>query len=167
MVTDPYALGVIMGRGEHAVDKAFKMYTPVNYMCDPHGQPNLLTAPADDKWKAIRKAVAVSFSAQNIKKKYPMVLSRVNQVLVRVAAQGPAASVDVDQAALRVTLDVIGLVGTLLDTSRGLAHDEGTAEARRSKKRGRWWGRGHTCHTLLTAAVVYEHDPLLWQLQYT
>jgi hypothetical protein len=27
-------------------------------------QPNLLTAPADDRWKAIRKAVAVSFSAQ-------------------------------------------------------------------------------------------------------
>lgn len=27
-------------------------------------QPNLLTAAADDRWKAIRKAVAVSFSAQ-------------------------------------------------------------------------------------------------------
>jgi hypothetical protein len=27
-------------------------------------QPNLLTAPADERWKAIRKAVAVSFSAQ-------------------------------------------------------------------------------------------------------
>jgi hypothetical protein len=49
-------------------------------MCDPHGNPNLLTAPADDKWKAIRKGVAVSFAFQNIKRKYPMVVARVNEV---------------------------------------------------------------------------------------
>jgi len=52
---------------------------------------------------------------QNIKKKFPLVLSRVNQLVDRVAAQGPTASIDVDQAALRVTLDVIGLV-------RGVTH---------------------------------------------
>jgi hypothetical protein len=34
----------------------------------------------------------------------------VNQLVDRIAAQGGAASIDVDQAALRVTLDVIGLV---------------------------------------------------------
>jgi hypothetical protein len=32
--------------------------------CDPHGNANLLTSAADDTWKAIRKAVAVSFSMQ-------------------------------------------------------------------------------------------------------
>ena len=137
---------------------------PLSQMCDPHGNPNLLTAPADEKWKAIRKGIAVSFAFQNIKKKYPMVLSRVNEVryqgrqpgrplqvlqgtsqavcwaiaadgldsnapcprsvalqrpppfalpqlAARVAALGPKASIDVDQAALRVTLDVIGLAG--------------------------------------------------------
>lgn len=110
LVTDPTALGTIMGRGEGAVDKAFETYAPINKMCDPYGHPNLLTAAADEKWKAIRKAVAVSFSAQNIKKKYPMILERVNEVVSRIALLGPKASVDVDQAALRVTLDVIGLV---------------------------------------------------------
>jgi hypothetical protein len=165
-----------MGRGEGAMDKAHVAYAPINKMCTPHGTPNLLTSAADDSWKAIRKAVAVSFSMQvrgvscvlcavccarlcvcvcvcmpadadvcaragaaavaraccctprrvrsqrfqcahprartqqNIKKKFPLVLSRVNQLVDRIAAQGPAASVDVDQAALRVTLDVIGLV---------------------------------------------------------
>jgi hypothetical protein len=49
-------------------------------MCDPHGNPNLLTAPADEKWKAIRKGVAVSFAFQNIKRKFPMVVTRVNEV---------------------------------------------------------------------------------------
>ncbi|KIZ01997.1 putative cytochrome P450 [Monoraphidium neglectum] len=111
LVTDPVALGSIMGRGEGAIDKAFETYAPINKMTDPHGNPNLLTAPADEKWKAIRKGVAVSFAFQNIKKKYPMILQRVNRVIQRAGALGPSASIDVDQLALRVTLDVIGLAG--------------------------------------------------------
>ncbi|GBG00430.1 cytochrome P450 [Raphidocelis subcapitata] len=111
IVTDPQALASIMGRGEGALDKAAGVYQTINYMCDPHGAPNLLTGAATDTWKAIRRAVAVSFSTQNIKKKYPLILARINELVGRVAAQGPEASIDVDQAALRVTLDVIGLAG--------------------------------------------------------
>lgn len=51
---------------------------------------------------------------QNIKKKFPVVLGRINQLIERLHALGPAASIDVDQAALRVTLDVIGLVRATL-----------------------------------------------------
>lgn len=63
-MTDPTVLAAIMGRGEGAMDKAALVYAPINRMCDPHGSPNLLTSKADDTWKAIRKAVAVSFSMQ-------------------------------------------------------------------------------------------------------
>eukprot|EP00877_Chromochloris_zofingiensis_P000643 jgi/Chrzof1/1057/Cz01g38220.t1 len=73
VVTDPAALDDIMGRGDKALDKAAAVYAPINKMCDPHGNANLLTSAADDKWKAICKAVAVSFSMQNIRKKYPLV----------------------------------------------------------------------------------------------
>lgn len=111
VVTDPIALGAVMGRGEGSVDKAWAAYAPINKMTDPHANPNLLTAPSDEKWKAIRKGVAVSFAFQNIKKKFPMVVDRVNELMTRMAAQGPEASIDVDQAALRVTLDIIGLAG--------------------------------------------------------
>eukprot|EP00879_Flechtneria_rotunda_P009548 GHRR01009994.1.p1 GENE.GHRR01009994.1~~GHRR01009994.1.p1 ORF type:complete len:439 (+),score=146.14 GHRR01009994.1:585-1901(+) len=100
-----------MGRGEGAMDKAALVYAPINKMCDPHGTANLLTSTTDNTWKAIRKAVAVSFSMQNIKKKFPLVLGRINQLIGRLEALGPRASIDVDQAALRVTLDVIGLAG--------------------------------------------------------
>lgn len=110
LVTDPAALADIMGRGENALDKANLIYTPISQMCDPHGNANLLTSAADDRWKAIRKAVAVSFSMQNIKKKFPLVLDRINDLVDRLKMQEPGTSVDVDQAALRVTLDVIGLV---------------------------------------------------------
>jgi hypothetical protein len=37
----------------------------------------------------------VSFSAQNIKRKFPMVLERVNEVVRRSAKLGPKASIDV------------------------------------------------------------------------
>jgi hypothetical protein len=57
---------------------------------------------------------------QNIKKKYPLVLSRINQLVERIKVLGPAASIDVDQAALRVTLDVIGLVSRGLSRPRGV-----------------------------------------------
>lgn len=60
--------------------------------------------------QAVRKAVAVSFSFQNIKRKWPLVLSKCDELVGRVSALGPGAVVDVDQAALRVTLDVIGMV---------------------------------------------------------
>jgi cytochrome P450 len=64
VVTDPAALAAIMGRGEGAMDKAALVYAPINKMCDPHANANLLTSAADDDWKAVRKAVAVSFSMQ-------------------------------------------------------------------------------------------------------
>lgn len=64
IVTDPAALAAIMGRGDQAMDKAHVAYAPINKMCDPHGNANLLTSAADDNWKAMRKAVAVSFSVQ-------------------------------------------------------------------------------------------------------
>lgn len=64
VVTDPAALAVIMGRGPGAIDKAAVAYAPFNRMCDPHGNPNLLTSSASHSWKVIRKAVAVSFSMQ-------------------------------------------------------------------------------------------------------
>jgi hypothetical protein len=51
-------------------------------------------------------------AVQNIKKKFPVVLGTINQLIERLHALGPEASIDVDQAALRVTLDVIGLVSS-------------------------------------------------------
>lgn len=80
-------------------------------MCSPHGTPNLLTSAADKTWKTVRRAVAISFSSANIKRKFPVVFSRTNQLIEWIRTQGPATAIDVDQAALRITLDVIGLLG--------------------------------------------------------
>jgi hypothetical protein len=42
------------------------------------------------------------------------VLGRINQLCERLAAAGPGTPIDVYQAALRVTLDIIGLVSAPL-----------------------------------------------------
>lgn len=109
VVSDPREAARIMGRGEGALDKSPDLYLPINQMVDSQAHPNLLTASSDSKWKIIRRAVAVSFSHGNIKKKFPMVLGKINELIGRLTHLGPETSVDVDQAALRVTLDVIGL----------------------------------------------------------
>ncbi|GMH38538.1 hypothetical protein BSKO_06422 [Bryopsis sp. KO-2023] len=109
IISDPREVARIVGRGEGGQDKSADLYLPINQMVEPNAHPNLLTSSSDNKWKTIRKAVAVSFSHGNIKKKYPMVLGKINELLDRLRALGPEESVDVDQAALRVTLDVVGL----------------------------------------------------------
>lgn len=63
--------------------------------------------PATNLTDTLRQLCCVM---QNIKKKFPVVLGTINQLIERLHALGPEASIDVDQAALRVTLDVIGLV---------------------------------------------------------
>lgn len=110
IVADPREAAKIMGRGEGALDKSPDLYKPINQMVEHHAHPNLLTAASDPKWKIVRKAVAVSFSHGNIKRKFPMVQEKINEVIDRLTVLGRNASVDVDQAALRVTLDVVGLV---------------------------------------------------------
>jgi len=109
IVTDPESVATIMGRGEGALDKSAVAYGHVSQMVSKDGHPNLLTAASDETWKIVRKAVAVSFSMRNIKPKFGMVLERVNDLVERLEVMGPDRSVDMDQAALRVTLDVIGL----------------------------------------------------------
>lgn len=109
IVTDPQAAAALMRRGDKTLDKAASTYGSVNEMCEAHGEPNLLTSHSDQTWKTVRKAVAIAFSTGNIKKKYGTILGKINELLERLRSIGPKEAVDVDQAALRVTLDVIGL----------------------------------------------------------
>lgn len=110
IVTDPPAVAAIMGRGDRSLDKSQAAYGPVSQMVSPHGHPNLLTSASDDTWKKVRKAVAVSFSMRNIRPKFGVVLERVNYMVKKLGEGAEAGqSIDMDRAALRVTLDVIGL----------------------------------------------------------
>lgn len=107
MVTDPEAVATICGRGPGSLDKASAMYFPINQMCEPAGHANLLTSPSDERWKAVRKAVAAAFSVHHIKAKLPVVVASTDELVGRLRALGPQASVDVDQVG-GGGLDVLG-----------------------------------------------------------
>lgn len=79
-------------------------------MVEAHASPNILTSVSDAEWKTIRRAVAVSFSQTNIQKKFGVIVDKTNMLISRITNLDLKNSVDVDQAALRLSLDVIGLV---------------------------------------------------------
>lgn len=94
----------LIARQQAAIDKPSlpQLAADYSYHCPCSCWYLLVVKPpaaADERWKAIRKAVAVSFSAQNIKRKFPMILERVNEIVVRSAKLGPKASIDVVSAA--------------------------------------------------------------------
>jgi hypothetical protein len=107
-------------------------------MCEPHSRANLLTSPSDDTWKAVRKAVAASFSVHNIKRKLPVILARVNQLLARIRALGPSEAVDVDQ------------VSSVMEGGGGVARAVRAAELL-----GRHWG-------LRPPDAVARGTPAVW-----
>lgn len=81
-------------------------------MVHPNSCQNLLTSLSTDQWRTVRKALAVSFSQGSMKKQYRVVLEKVNELLSRLELMDLSGSVNMDQAALKVTLDVIGLVSS-------------------------------------------------------
>ncbi|CAD7695564.1 unnamed protein product [Ostreobium quekettii] len=110
IVTEPQAVADIMGRGDRSLDKSQAAYGHVSQMVSAQGHPNLLTSASDEKWKKVRKAVAVSFSMRHIRPKFGIVLERVNDMVKKLGEGAETGqSIDMDRAALRVTLDVIGL----------------------------------------------------------
>jgi len=110
IVTDPQAVAGIMGRGDRSLDKSQAAYGHVSQMVSPQGHPNLLTSASNETWKKVRKAVAVSFSMRHIRPKFGIVLERVNYMVNKLREGAKTGqSIDMDRAALRVTLDVIGL----------------------------------------------------------
>ncbi|CAL8464267.1 g3802 [Coccomyxa elongata] len=73
-------------------------------------KPNIFTSHTDEYWKLVRKGVAPAFSPKNIRKGFGHVV-QVNRQLISILEAKQGAPVDLDNATLRVTLDVIGRVG--------------------------------------------------------
>ncbi|KAG2494403.1 hypothetical protein HYH03_007455 [Edaphochlamys debaryana] len=70
--------------------------------------PNILTVPMGPYYKALRKAVTPAFSTANLKLFYPTVLKLTHNVMDHIRGLGEGAAIDMDAAAQRLTIDVIG-----------------------------------------------------------
>ncbi|BDA43874.1 Cytochrome P450 3A11 [Coccomyxa sp. Obi] len=93
----------------------------------PHAHQTILTLPTDDRWKAVRKAVATAFSNTNMRANFPGIRTACSQLIEVLTEMGPNKPVDMDNATCRESLDVIGMVGFGRDlgaTRSLMDHDE-------------------------------------------
>ncbi|KAK9846641.1 hypothetical protein WJX81_008242 [Elliptochloris bilobata] len=110
VVTDPQLIAVVLGKDTEIEKSIEGVYSHFNTLLHAGGEPNIFTSHTDAYWRLVRKGVAPAFSAKSMRQGFAHVLA-VNQQLVSILAARAGAAVDMDNAALRVTLDVIGRVG--------------------------------------------------------
>ncbi|KAK9826059.1 hypothetical protein WJX74_008792 [Apatococcus lobatus] len=111
IVTDPYIISEILAPGaevEKSIDLVYSHFDVLNHAS---GKPTIFTSPSDDHWRLVRKAVAPAFNPKNIRHGFQFVQQTVSQLIDILKLRGPDEVIDMDNAALRVTLDVIGQVG--------------------------------------------------------
>ena len=73
--------------------------------------PSIFTMPREDEWRVVRKGCAPAFSPDNIRMAFPGVQRTVQELCDALLPLAAAGSVDMDEAAMRITLDVIGMSG--------------------------------------------------------
>ncbi|CAK0783590.1 hypothetical protein CVIRNUC_006789 [Coccomyxa viridis] len=110
VVTDPYLVSEVLSK-ETEIEKSIEgVYSKFNVLLHAEGKPNIFTSHTNDYWKLVRKGVAPAFSSKNIRKGFGHVV-QVNHQLISILDDSSSAEINLDNATLRVTLDVIGRVG--------------------------------------------------------
>ncbi|KAK9819257.1 hypothetical protein WJX81_005098 [Elliptochloris bilobata] len=127
VLSDPTIVHQVLAReGPFGLlDKAAAGYFGIDVLT--FGRPSLLSHPThSDAWRHVRKSVSPAFATRNIKNGLPHVVSVAGQLVSALKALGPEAVVDMDRAAQRESLDVIGRVGFGKDygATRCLGGDE-------------------------------------------
>jgi hypothetical protein len=101
--------------GQHSLPwhpRALTTAAALPQIYSPTRTPSWFTTPDAAKWLSVRKGCALAFNSENIRKAFPMIRDAVSAVcdhLATLEGQPGGLEVDMDNAALRVALDVIGL----------------------------------------------------------
>ncbi|KAG2434347.1 hypothetical protein HYH02_012363 [Chlamydomonas schloesseri] len=105
VLTDPEAVAQVL-----KVERFEKLTTSYQNMekLTAEQQPNILTEPLSAYYKAVRRAVTPAFSTANLKRFFPRLLDITQRAMAGLEAAGPAAALDMDRLAQRLTIDVIG-----------------------------------------------------------
>ncbi|KAK9915327.1 hypothetical protein WJX75_007673 [Coccomyxa subellipsoidea] len=118
MVSDPELMPIVFDRALYppnadVIDRPVdQMLHGLDVVTSNAGEPNLLSAKTGDPyWRLVRKGVAPAFNPQNIRQGFGHVLEATSQLIQVLKQRGPEKAVDIDDAAQRVALEVIGKVG--------------------------------------------------------
>ncbi|CAL8468141.1 g7680 [Coccomyxa elongata] len=128
-VTDPVIIAEALRSRE--LDKKPLVGGGINSFASPKAFYNLLTSPSNERWKAVRKAVASAFSTANMKAQFPNIRTSCAQLVTVLKTLPRGEVVDMDSALCRESLDVIGMVGFGQDlgATRSLASSDESGQA--------------------------------------
>lgn len=104
-VSDPaIAAEVLHGRD---FDKEIAVYNGITRMMSSSGHPDLVTGATDNWWRLFRKGLAPAFSPANIRKAFGVTSAACAELTAVLQRLGSAGSVDIDQALLCESMDLI------------------------------------------------------------
>ncbi|GLC34196.1 hypothetical protein PLESTM_000168400 [Pleodorina starrii] len=105
ILTEPEAVATVIKVERY--DKSAMTYKFMEKITrDTH--PNIVTVPTASYHRAIRKAVTPAFSTANLRRFFPELVVLTERLVQQLLTHGSFASLDMDLAAQRLTVDVIG-----------------------------------------------------------
>ncbi|EIE22263.1 cytochrome P450 [Coccomyxa subellipsoidea C-169] len=118
MISDPELVPIVFDRAlyppnANVLDRPVdQILHDIDVVTSNAGEPNMLSAKTGDPyWRLVRKGVAPAFNPQNIRQGFGHVVEAANQLIQVLKERGADKAVDIDDAAQRVALEVIGKVG--------------------------------------------------------
>eukprot|EP00208_Stichococcus_sp_RCC1054_P002339 CAMPEP_0206139828 /NCGR_PEP_ID=MMETSP1473-20131121/7467_1 /ASSEMBLY_ACC=CAM_ASM_001109 /TAXON_ID=1461547 /ORGANISM="Stichococcus sp, Strain RCC1054" /LENGTH=576 /DNA_ID=CAMNT_0053533745 /DNA_START=97 /DNA_END=1827 /DNA_ORIENTATION=+ len=109
VVSEPSVVKEVLHRRD--LDKSAIVYQPVATMMSKAGHSDILSGQTDEEWRLFRKGVAPAFNPVNIRNGFRHITATCAELVEILHATGPDESIDIDQACLCETMDVIGLFG--------------------------------------------------------
>ncbi|KAG2441320.1 hypothetical protein HYH02_009913 [Chlamydomonas schloesseri] len=109
VLSDPAAVHALLALGEDVAPKSAAHYRTLEQLLHSPPAPSLLTSTAAAQWRAARRSLLFAFSANELWEDFEVAKAKALSLASVVLGLGPGVVLDVDEAALRLSLDVAGL----------------------------------------------------------
>ncbi|KAK9827287.1 hypothetical protein WJX81_000437 [Elliptochloris bilobata] len=111
VVACPETIQRLFGRGDDDIPKHTGSYWHLDILWGEGRTHSVFTDLATDSWRAVRRAVAHCFSTGAVRQTFPLVKCKAEDLTASLRRLGASTAVDMDDAGMRYTLDVVALAG--------------------------------------------------------
>ncbi|KAF8072732.1 Cyp3a9 [Scenedesmus sp. PABB004] len=109
VVTAPALYQPLLRPGPHKLHKHLPPYAMFNVFARPPRANILSSLETSPTWRSVRRAAASALTMSHLRAALPHINVATERLVAELAAAGPDAAQDLDAAAQRVTVDVVGL----------------------------------------------------------
>eukprot|EP00775_Hariotina_reticulata_P003654 gene3654-3915_t len=172
VVTDPDLYQPLLRTGPLKLPKYTAPYHMFEVFTSPH-RSNILSSPENATWKAVRRAAVAALTMNNLRLCFPHITRVTLRLIAALEAAGPDVAQDMDLAAGKVTVDVIGLAAFACDlgatcsggsrTSGGADGEADEGQQYQQQQQQSLFGRGAEVQEVvhhLTEAMQRRNNPL-------